>query len=128
VSDEDALVRVRFYGTGDLALGLHIPRVAELVEAFDPGSAPTDTTDILELHNVQKYLEQGLLPRDYPDEQRTRALEKIPRFAALSHAIFQRSPQRAYQRVSLVSTTSTTAISLTYWEEIRLSSAATGRR
>jgi hypothetical protein len=79
VSDEDALVRVRFYGTGDLALGLHIPRVAELVEAFDPGSAPTDTTDILELHNVQKYLEQGLLPRDYPDEQRTRALEKIPK-------------------------------------------------
>jgi hypothetical protein len=78
MSDEDALRRVRFYGTGDLATGIHVPRVAELVEAFDPCGAPSDTTDILELHNVQKYLEQELLPRTYTDEQRDRAQAKIP--------------------------------------------------
>ena len=83
MSDEDALRRVRFYGTGDLAAGIYVPRAAELVEAFDPGSAPTDTTDILELHNVQKYLEQGHLPRTYTDEQCTRAQEKIPQIRSV---------------------------------------------
>lgn len=78
MSDEDTLLRVRFYGTGDLATGIHVPRVVELIEAFDPGSAPSDTTDIIELHNVEKYLERGLLPQSYTDEQRARALEKIP--------------------------------------------------
>jgi hypothetical protein len=76
-SDED-LRRVRFYGVNDLATGFHIPRVVELLEVFDPASPPTSISDILELHNVQKYLEHGLLPMTLSDEERAHAKLKIP--------------------------------------------------
>jgi hypothetical protein len=79
VSEEDAaLRRVRFYGVHDLAAGWHVPRVAELVERFDPENASTSTVDILELHNVQHYLERGLLPDNYSQEERNRAEARIP--------------------------------------------------
>lgn len=34
--------------------------------------------DILELHNVQQYLEHGFLPNDYTEEQRNQATGRIP--------------------------------------------------
>ncbi|SCX93986.1 hypothetical protein SAMN05216488_0060 [Microbacterium sp. LKL04] len=70
--------RVRFYGPNDMATGLFVQRVAELVKAFDPDEPPRSTADILELHNVQQYLEHGFLPLGYTDEERDRALERIP--------------------------------------------------
>lgn len=72
------LRRVRFYGEHDLATGWHVPRVVELVERFDPEIAPTNTVDVLELHNVQQYLEHGLLPSAYTDEERSLASARIP--------------------------------------------------
>ena len=79
MSKEDRkLRRVRFYGVHDLATGWHVPRVAELVEQFDPKSAPTSTVDILELHNVQQYLEHGFLPNSYTEDERDRAKARIP--------------------------------------------------
>ncbi len=79
VSDEVAGDRrVRFYGVNDLATGWHVPRVAELVERFNPDEAPIGTADALELHNVQQYLDHGFLPAGYSAEQRDRARARIP--------------------------------------------------
>lgn len=76
--NDSALRRVKFYGVHDMATGFHVPRVAELAEAFDPKNVPTSTEDILELHNVQRYLEQGLLPISYNDEEQYQAKALIP--------------------------------------------------
>lgn len=79
MSEEAAVLRrVRFYGVQDLATGWHVARVAELAERFDPYDAPTSTMDVLELHNVQQYLEHGLLPNAYTDEERDYAKARIP--------------------------------------------------
>lgn len=79
MSEEDAtLRRVRFYGVHDLAAGWHVPRVVELAEQFDPKSAPTRILDIIELHNVQRYLEHDLLPNAYTEEERNEAKARIP--------------------------------------------------
>lgn len=79
MSDEDAaLRRVRFYGVHDLATGWQVPRVVELVGQFDPKNAPTSIVDILELHNVQQYLEHGFLPNAYTEQERNHAKARIP--------------------------------------------------
>ncbi|WP_404286046.1 hypothetical protein [Glutamicibacter arilaitensis] len=70
--------RVKFYGVHDMAAGFHMPRLAEIVERFDSKDVPTSTEDILELHNVQQYLEHGLLPIAYNDEERNKAKNQIP--------------------------------------------------
>lgn len=61
-----------------MAAGIHVLRVAELAERFDPKNVPTSTEDILELHNVQQYLEHGLLPNTYDEKQQTQAKARIP--------------------------------------------------
>jgi hypothetical protein len=74
------LRRVRFYGVHDLAAGWHVTRVAELAEHFDPRDATSmSTTDVLEYYNVQQYLEHGLLPNTYTDEERDRVKAQAPR-------------------------------------------------
>lgn len=79
MSEEDtALRRVKFYGIHDMATGWQVPRVAELAERFDPENVPTSIEDILELHNVQQYLEHGLFPTDYDEVERNRAKSRIP--------------------------------------------------
>lgn len=79
MSDEDAaLRRVRFFGVHDLATGWYVERVAELVERFDPANVSTNTADIIELHNVQQYLENDFLPRAYTEAERARAKSRIP--------------------------------------------------
>ncbi|MGY4721470.1 hypothetical protein [Naumannella huperziae] len=72
-----SLRRVRFFGVHDLAAGWFVARVARIVEQFDPSNAPTDAMDIIELHNVQQYLENGFLPRDYTEAERLAAVSKI---------------------------------------------------
>lgn len=76
--EDDEIRRVRFFGPNDLATGWFLRRAADLAERFDPENAPTSTVDILELHNVQKYLEHGFLPLTYNEEQRTQATARIP--------------------------------------------------
>ncbi|WP_449373718.1 hypothetical protein [Arthrobacter psychrolactophilus] len=70
--------RVKFYGVHDMAAGFQMPRLAEIVERFDPRDVPTSTEDILELHNVQQYLEHGLLPNTYNDGEQNQAKARIP--------------------------------------------------
>ncbi|WP_411721002.1 hypothetical protein [Mycetocola sp.] len=97
MSDEDARARrVRFYGVNDMATGWYVPRVAELVEQFNPMDVSTNTEDILELHNVQQYLEHGFFPNAYNEEARKQAVARIPQirtavarhFSAIENADF----------------------------------------
>lgn len=69
--------RVRFFGVHDLAAGRYGQRVAELVEGFDPAEPPSETTDLLELHNVQQYLEHGFLPYGGTDSERAITTSRI---------------------------------------------------
>ena len=77
VEEDSSPRRVVFYGANDFAIGWHIRRVAELAEQFDPQNLPTSTEDILELHNVQQYLEHDFFPNDYTEEQRNKAKARI---------------------------------------------------
>jgi hypothetical protein len=79
VSEEDEEIRrVRFLGPNDLATGWFVQRAVELAEQFDPENAPTSTVDIIELHNVQQYLEHGFLPLTYNEEQHALAKARVP--------------------------------------------------
>lgn len=79
VSEQDEeLRRVRFFGPNDLATGWFLQRAVELAEQFDPENPPTNTVDLLELHNVQQYLEHGFLPLTHNEEQHALAKARIP--------------------------------------------------
>ncbi|MEU4591124.1 hypothetical protein [Micromonospora aurantiaca (nom. illeg.)] len=65
--------RIRFYGPTDLAMPLQRGRAIEIVERFDPEALPTHAADLIELHNVQQFVEAGLFPTEYTDAQRARA-------------------------------------------------------
>jgi len=75
--DEERRRRVRFFGPNDLATGWFVQRAVDLAEQFDPENPPTSAIDILELHNVQQYLEHGSLPVTYSEEQRALAKARI---------------------------------------------------
>ena len=70
--------RVKFYGPHDLSVGWYVPRVIQIVEAFNANEVPTSINDALELHNIQQYLEHGLLPRDLNSEQQGDLTARIP--------------------------------------------------
>lgn len=80
--------RVRFFGIHDLAVGWFVERVAELVERFDPEDSPTDIVDIIELYNVQQYLENDLLPRTYSDAARIRSKGRLPQIRSVVARFF----------------------------------------
>ena len=76
--EDEEFRRVRFYGAQDLASGWHAPRVIELASQFDPEKALTSVVDVLELHNVQQYLEHQILPDFCTEDERTRLLAQAP--------------------------------------------------
>jgi hypothetical protein len=78
VEQDDELERVRFYGAHDLASGWHASRVAEIADRFDPADPPRSIMDVLELHNVQQYLEHRMLPRSCPQEEVERLVALVP--------------------------------------------------
>ncbi len=79
VSDEEETAprRVQFFGVNDLPAGWNVPRVAEIAEQFDPSSAPTSVMDIIELHNVERYLHNIFLPRDYTESDHAVAMSQV---------------------------------------------------
>lgn len=96
VEEDAAALRVRFYGANDLATRWHIRRVAELTERFDPQNVSTSTEDVLELHNVQQYLEHDFFPNGYSEDKRNKAKARVPQirsavarfFSAITKAEF----------------------------------------
>jgi hypothetical protein len=66
-----------------MATGWYVPRVAELADQFDLKKVPTRTEDILELHNVQQYLEHGFSFRTLTmRSSATRPRHRFPRCVA----------------------------------------------
>ncbi|MFC4613578.1 hypothetical protein ACFO3K_02530 [Cellulomonas algicola] len=82
--------RVVFYGPGDLAAGVHADRVADLVAQFDPANVPDAINDVLELHHVALYLENGMLPRAWTAEEVQEARDKEPRIRGAILRFFSR--------------------------------------
>ncbi|MGW9198600.1 hypothetical protein [Micromonospora chersina] len=79
MSNEDSTARrVRFYGTADFATYWQAGRAAEIAERFSPEDPPTRAADIIELHNVQQYIEAGFFPAGYTDAQRAQAQARLP--------------------------------------------------
>ena len=76
---ENTLRRVKFYGAQDLATWVYMERVAELIDKFEVTDTLTATADAIELHNVQQYIENALLPQTYTAEQRAHAGSLAPR-------------------------------------------------
>ena len=76
---ENAVRRVKFYGVQDLATRLYLERVVEIIEKFEVADTPTATVDAIELHNVQQYIENGLLPQTYTAEQCADAVRLVPK-------------------------------------------------
>lgn len=71
--------RVHFYGVQDLATGLFVARAAELAAGFDSEVELVNVMDALELHNVRKYLEHGLLPSACSAEEVKQLVERVPK-------------------------------------------------
>lgn len=79
MKDEDDLRRVRFYGVHDLAAGFHAPRVVEIALEFDPENPPTNIVDVLELHDVEQYLEHAIFPSSSTPDERDRLGAAAPK-------------------------------------------------
>lgn len=75
---DDQPRRVRFYGTHDLSVGWYAPRAAQIAETFNSSDPATDINDVLELYNVQQYLERGLISKDLDTEGRSNLTARIP--------------------------------------------------
>jgi hypothetical protein len=88
--EDDEPRRVRFYGVNDLAAGFYAPRAVEVAAEFDPDNAPNKIVDVLELHNVQQYLEHGLIPRSCPNDERLRLLALVPQIGSAVARFFSR--------------------------------------
>lgn len=80
--EADELRRVRFYGTNDLSVGWFVPRVVELATQFDPEHLSSHSVDILELHQVQQFLEHRLLPNTLSEAERDQLLSRAPQMRA----------------------------------------------
>ncbi|RQX12077.1 hypothetical protein DDE19_29425 [Micromonospora ureilytica] len=79
MSSEDSTDRrIRFYGTADFATYWQAGRATEIAERFRPEDPLTRAADVIELHNVQQYVEAGLFPAGYTDAQRAQARARIP--------------------------------------------------
>ena len=76
--NDEELRRVRFYGAGDLAAGWYAPRAAKLAAEFNAEHALTDLMHVLELHNVQQYLEHKLLPSACSEQERDLLVARAP--------------------------------------------------
>jgi hypothetical protein len=88
-SEDDVARRVRFFfGVHDLAAGWYLPRVAELVEQFEPVNASSDAMDVIELYNVQQYLEHGFFPSGYTEAERATARSRIGQIRSLVARFF----------------------------------------
>src|ERR1700722_20151769 len=77
MTNEDTDTRVKFFGLNDLGTGFHVEGAAKVLERYDPSSTGHSVTDIVELYNVQRFVEHDLFPNAYPAEQREASKARI---------------------------------------------------
>jgi len=68
--------RVKFFGRGDLSVGLYLDRLKTIVDSINPATHVIGSlNDALELFNIAKFIDEGLFHRnwsqDYTDELKT---------------------------------------------------------
>ena len=71
-----------------MATASYVPRVAELVEQFDGARVQDQATTVIELYNVQQYLEHNFLPTDYTEEDKAMAKSKIQQIESVVARFF----------------------------------------
>ena len=77
--DVDAQARrVKFYSVSDLSVGWEAPRAAEVARAFDGAVGVANVGDALELVNVVKFIELGLVPPSLSEEDRSDLSARVP--------------------------------------------------
>ncbi|TCC19416.1 hypothetical protein [Kribbella speibonae] len=74
--------RLKFYGAADFATYWQADRVAEVAERFKTSATPATIVDAIELHNVQLYIESGLLPTSYSEAERAAIVALAPQLRA----------------------------------------------
>jgi hypothetical protein len=79
---------VKFYGPADIASYWQFDRIAEVIAEFDATDAPPTIVDAIELHNVQLYIESGILPSAYSPAERAAAEALAPQLRAAAFRFF----------------------------------------
>lgn len=69
--------RVQFFGPHDLSAGYYINRVVEIVETFNKETFPNSISDILELHNAQKFIEAEIFPGSFGETRRAQLISQL---------------------------------------------------
>ena len=69
-NENSAVRRVKFFGLRDLGTNFHAEQAARILENYDPSLTACSASDVLELHNVQRFAENDVFPSSYTDEQR----------------------------------------------------------
>jgi hypothetical protein len=80
--------RVKFYGAADLATYWQVERIAEVAARFKASGPPANVVDAIELHNVQLYIESGILPASYSEAERAAAVALTPQLRAAAAKFF----------------------------------------
>lgn len=60
--------RVKFYGEHDMSAGLHLKRVASVLENWNESTDTTDINQILEFYNIKKYFDCGIRLEQWDDQ------------------------------------------------------------
>lgn len=76
--------RVKFYSTSDFVYGYMVNKAIDVLKVLDENVDSYSLDDILELYNINKYLENTLFPKDFPaadqkyfDEAHKKKINKI---------------------------------------------------
>ncbi|GAB3447662.1 hypothetical protein GCM10027517_31840 [Phycicoccus ginsengisoli] len=69
---------MKFYSASDLSVGWEAPRAAKLALAFDAGVGVVNVGDALELGNVVKFVEAGLIPQSLSEDERSDLSARVP--------------------------------------------------
>ena len=80
--DATEINRVKFYGVADAATYWQAERIVEVITRFEADAALASVNDAIELHNVQLYIESGILPTSYSEAERAATAALFPRFRA----------------------------------------------
>lgn len=70
--------RVKFYSASDLSVGWEALRAAKVALAFDGAEGVAHVADALELSNVVKFIELGLVPQSLSEEERSELAARVP--------------------------------------------------
>jgi len=77
-NENSAVQRVKFFGLRDLGTNYHAEQAARILENYDPSLTACSASDVLELHNAQRFAENDVFPSSYTDEQREALKAQIP--------------------------------------------------